>query len=559
MKLEKQKILLTLTAFLVTACGSGGSGDSSKNSSTLTIPTKSGPNKDNTEVPSGGSPTLVIPTKPKFDKGDVEVFSKNLLITSITGQGLTTTTKNIQNTGTINTTQPVDENLNIVPLLAQNGLTAINSGNITGKNISNDNIIYGMKGINGGNLENSGNINLTGHNIIGISVDKSRTKAEKVFATNSGDINLKINSDFETNIRNKRFNITLVGMDGNGDSNGSFVLNNSGKINIDALAFKNTVSQEKNIDFFNISGINLKTTKENDNTHTIINNGEINIRVHGSIPSDEDIYTYEGRSGVGISTLGKNINIINNKKIDISGIGSIGIIVSGKQSSAFNNGNISTFGDLSTGISIKEDGIGINEIKGIINVNGEHRSSGMQATGELAQVINKGEININGANAAGIRVSNYAKGLNDATGVITVGDSAYGMYASSGGIIENNGKIILSGKTNGSTGMYSIGKDSSIINNGEIILQNELDGDLAINAESGKYINSGRIIGKNSIEITGDKLGSFVVGVKENGDVGIVRANKIKLNGKITASKNLIKNNNKNILYKNIFVASKIA
>lgn len=237
---------------------------------------------------------------------------------------------------------------------------------------------------------------------------------------------------------------------------------------------------------------------------------------------------------------------------------------SNAKNTMINNGNITVSGKHSAGMSANGNNITMIN-KGVITASSED-SNGMVAYGENITAINEGTINVSGAYSNGISVSHGAVGINEATGVIKIdGKNAFAMSAVNGSKVINKGKIILNGD---SIGMYAGGAGinsdkyapSSIINEGEIILQDFNLYKIAIWATgNATYVNKGKIIGDDGIEIKTEDKGQFIVGKEVSGDIARVRAKRsLKIDGDVVASKDLIEDNKKEIIYKDVFSAPKI-
>lgn len=117
-----------------------------------------------------------------------------------------------------------------------------------------------------------------------------------------------------------------------------------------------------------------------------------------------------------------------------------------------NNGRLNLSKEGQIGMSINGKGTAIN--KGYIMLNGGDQT-GMYADGDGAKIINRGTIDVKGG--------------------------AIGMYATNNGVIENYGKIYLSGK-----------KDSTDASG-----YSDTHGNKAIVPNGGRVVNKGEIIFKN--------------------------------------------------------------
>lgn len=370
----------------------------------------------------------------------------------------------------------------------------INEGTINGVQSDLVETMNLMEGSSGGNLENKGTIKGTGISIVAMSNRSSR--GEGFTSINNGDIELNGNN------AENLYHTTLIGMDAN-----KSIDKDGGDEDITLINNKNITVHNNNFHLLNpnavssmyIRGMSMNVYDKSNAKNTMINNGNI---------------TVSGKHSSGMSANGNNITMIN---------------------------------------------------KGVINASSED-SNGMVAYGENIKAINEGTINVSGAYSNGISVSEGAIGINEATGIIKInGQNAFAMSAVNGSKVINKGKIILNGD---SIGMYAGGAGvnsdkyapSSIINEGEIVLENFNLYKTAIWATgNATYVNKGKIIGDDGIEIKTEDKGQFIVGKEASGDIARVRAKRsLKIDGDVVASKDLIEDNKKEIIYKDVFSAPKI-
>lgn len=370
----------------------------------------------------------------------------------------------------------------------------INEGVITGTQSDPIEIMNLMEGIAGGNLENKGTIKGTGVSIIAMYNRSSR--GEGFTSINNG--NIELNGNNAENLPHT----TLIGMEA------TKVLDKDGV--------------DEDITLINNKNISIHS----DNFHILNPNAVSSMYIHGMSMNVYD------------NSTAKN-TMINNGNINVSGRHSAGMVARGKNITLINKGTITT--------------------------NGED-SNGMRASGENIKVINEGTIDVTGPYSHGISVTEGAVGINETTGTIKInGQNAFAMSATDGSKVINKGKIVLSGE---SVGMYAgnVGRNSdkyvtsTIVNEGEIIFGDSNPYKTAIWAsDNGTYINNGKILGEDGIEIKTEDKGKFVVGKEASGDVSRVRAKRsLKIDGDIVASKDLIEDNKKEIIYKDVFSAPKI-
>lgn len=202
----------------------------------------------------------------------------------------------------------------------------------------------------------------------------------------------------------------------------------------------------------------------------------------------------------------------------------------------------------------------IVENKGTISVSGK-KATGMNSYGENTTAINRGTINVNGEDAIGMSALRGAVATNEKEGVINVqGFNSYGMVARLGGKIINKGKIILAGDSPIITGMFASHEGSSIVNEGEIIFLNDGTGRIAIQATNGAtYINKGKILTNGNLIVSTNDSGEFIIGKDASGNIAKVKAKRsLKIDGDITAAKDLIDGNKREIIYNDVFSAPTI-
>ena len=264
------------------------------------------------------------------------------------------------------------------------------------------------------------------------------------------------------------------------------------------------------------AGINLeanttvtadRTTAGNGAVGLYINYGKVNTDASSTINVEKETSNSANDSAVGIYSVNGS-EVTNAGKVNVGGKNSIGILgVAYRIDSKTNNPIINEFGTAAVG-------------QGQTNI------------------LNKGEVTLDGANATGIYVKNNnstatratAVGTNDTTGVITLtGDSSTGMSGDKA-TLENKGIINVNGQK--SVGMFA--KNSSELkNSGTIKLANGLSENepniaMYTNDANTKIINDKDIIGGNNtygiygkkvdLGVTGKvKVGNSSVGIYSNG------------------------------------------
>lgn len=538
---NKKYLFIGILSALVTACGSGGGGGGSSNSPSASTPTVSKPTTNivapvnpvvNPEVkPNGGddiyNPNLpsveeVIPSQPEpkeevspapqpeapqpeVPQPEEELpppppFERPPLKNSAT--------LDIKEEGQValvsfDGESAINEKSGVINVSAKHSSAilalgkdskGINEGTINGVQSDLVEVMNLMEGSSGGNLENKGTIKGTGISIVAMSNRSSR--GEGFTSINNGDIELNGNN------AENLYHTTLIGMEANKSIDKDGV-----DEDITLINNKNITVHNNNFHLLNpnavssmyIRGMSMNVFDKSNAKNTMINNGNINV---------------SGKHSMGMAAHGNNITMIN---------------------------------------------------KGVITASSED-SNGMVAYGENIKAINEGTINVSGAYSNGISVSEGAIGINEATGIIKInGQNAFAMSAVNGSKVINKGKIILNGD---SIGMYAGGAGvnsdkyapSSIINEGEIILQDFNLYKTAIwTTGNATYVNKGKIIGEDGIEIKTEDKGQFIVGKEASGDIARVRAKRsLKIDGDVVASKDLIEDNKKEIIYKDVFSAPKI-
>ena len=193
---------------------------------------------------------------------------------------------------------------------------------------------------------------------------------------------------------------------------------------------------------------------ESNMNDVILNNNSVYIYSadpFGTVTNYTDITT-TGADNYGLYTSGKTANY-GNMNLN-SGVGNIGIFaasgtaINGKDSITGKKTEI-TVGRTDTagshyGVGMASLG-GTIENEGIINVHNDN-SIGMYASGNGSKAINRGEINLSGANVTGMYLDNYAIGEN--RGIIrsvpnASNDGIKGVVALNNAIFKNYGKIII--------------------------------------------------------------------------------------------------------------------
>ena len=238
-----------------------------------------------------------------------------------------------------------------------------------------------------------------------------------------------------------------------------------------------------------------------------INYGKINTDASSTINVEKETSNSANDSAVGIYSVNGS-EVTSAGKVNVGGQNSIGILgVAYRIDSATNNPKVNEFGTAAVG-------------QGQTNI------------------LNKGEVTLDGANATGIYVKNNnstatratAIGTNDTTGVITLsGDSSTGMSGDKA-TLENKGTININGQK--SVGMFAKNssdlKNSGTINLADGLSENEPNIGMYTNDDDTKITNDKDIIGGNNTygiygkkaDLTGNgkiKVGNSSVGIYSNG------------------------------------------
>ena len=250
-----------------------------------------------------------------------------------------------------------------------------------------------------------------------------------------------------------------------------------------------------------------RTDAGNGAVGLFINYGKVNTDASSIINVEKETSNSANDSAVGIYSVNGS-EVTSAGKVNVGGQNSIGILgVAYRIDSATNNPIVNEFGTAAVG-------------QGQTNI------------------LNKGEVTLDGANATGIYVKNNnstatratAIGTNDTTGVITLsGDSSTGMSGDKA-TLENKGTININGQK--SVGMFAKNssdlKNSGTINLADGLSENEPNIGMYTNDDDTKITNDKDIIGGNNTygiygkkaDLTGNgkiKVGNSSVGIYSNG------------------------------------------
>lgn len=362
--------------------------------------------------------------------------------------------------------------------------------------ISEKNNTYGIVIDNKAEMENTGNIILTGEDSVGISLSNGGR-----LTGNTG--NIEVNNGIGIKVLNSELGydqntgiITINSQDGAGIAGVNSKVINNGIIYVNGLGLGiyGNNSELENYGDINISdgtGLSL------ENNSTLINSGTLNISGEGiGIKSDnsniENAGSIEITEGTGIYS--KNNTYLKNSESAVIRIFK-GTNIKSDNSSVENKANL--INENGTGISGNNsfitnegrinirDGLGIlAENNSLLNNNGDIKISG-SGTGMIAEtnsnIINNAEIKT--TNGTGI-ISNDSYVTNN--GIIV---------SSLNGIESSASEIINTGIINSSeTGIYSV-NDLYLANSGEINSKTGVVINTGSNEYSGHFLNTGKITG----------------------------------------------------------------
>lgn len=400
--------------------------------------------------------------------------------------------------------------------------TLINNGNIDvngrATTVPRENI--GMSVVNagsGGNINNTGVINLNGVNATGIKV--VATAGNTASAKSTGTINVAGGADAASSTRN--FGVWVEGqgtgtatamVDGpiNLSGNGAIGVHARGNATVDVAADAiPAFSQGSNQIAFFAFGPNAKINTVGNNAFDVTTTGSTLFRLEQGADFDgtDLTLTASGANSVGVmgtGTGGTNV-ITQNATFNVSGNGATGVIVEGgalgtiDAATTINLSGSNAVGAIADGQKHTLAGAnsGVASPNTVLTSAATLNSSQNGLTGYIARnrasLTNSGDINFTGAGATGIRVESGANGVN--TGNIAINDGGTGIVVNSGtgtlnttastsGIIDVNGGSTAA-RTRGVSASGS--RATATLNNGSLI---NLNGVGAIGAEA---INGGTV------------------------------------------------------------------
>ena len=295
------------------------------------------------------------------------------------------------------------------------------------------------------------------------------------------NVNSNVTARLTTTQANDLYNNQVVGIEANSSKNATS--NGQTQVNI---------ASGKTLDVARTDGTDKGGIGVFINYGKAKNEGTISIEKDGTANSDAvGIYSVNGSE------------VTNEGTVDVSGDKGIGILGMAYRTDTSNNPIVNEFGTAAVG-------------QGQTNI------------------LNKGQVSLDGANATGIYIKNNnasatratAVGTNDTTGVITLsGDSSTGMSGDKA-TLENKGTININGQK--SVGMFAKNssdlKNSGTINLADGLSENEPNIGMYTNDDDTKITNDKDIIGgDNTYGIYGKKVELGVNGKVKVGDnsVGI--------------------------------------
>lgn len=484
----------------------------------------------------------------------------------VSGTGIKSTSGSVTNQGSINISQGEDSvgissgsnavndkdatiqitGANSTGISVEENATAVNRGTITLTSTQNSKENYGMISAGGerAQIDNDGIINLNGYDYAaskevgyGMSIGDGRANNNNTIninrmygygmastegtLTNNGTINLTnggygIMGESGESFNNKDATITITGTPNMQNSYGMSMQDGTAKNfgQIDVIG-GSVNSETYGISVNGGNGLNHGLINmHSDNAFGLFDegDGEITNVAGGTI----NLY---GNNSVGMQTTsGKaenfgtiNIGVDNGTGAIVGGSGSTGMIA-GDGATAINSGHINMNGSNAAGMKLAGSGKVINNKGATINVSGAG-STGIWAAGS-GSAVNNGTINVSAADtaASGMRASTGTATNNAA--ITVTGNGAQGMYADGGNVVNAaSGTIDL--KAENTVGIYvanGSGSNLGTINlggTGAIGLQ--ADGGTATNSGSlkvsgtdtvGLYANGGTVVNSGTIEFS---------------------------------------------------------
>ena len=335
-------------------------------------------------------------------------------------------------------------------------------------------------------LTNTGNINFSGSNSIGIQVD-AEGSTPNVQVLNSGSISISGRSygmkwDSRVHGDSTLENAGSI-TTGGGYSAGIAVIEQQGKTGTDSIrAYQGKVKNTGGItvDGSNSIGMYLKVNPKDNitNTGTINVNGQHNIGMRvdkGSVATDET----------------GNPSAINTGNIVVKGTANIGMVSNGASKAQNTGGTITLTGTTGNSAGMYATGGGTVENTGTITGSGLEKTTGISVDAGSTGT-SSGNINLSGSSEiAGV----YNTGTFTMTsGIITVEGTGAGVFAkNSASTTEIDGKVVASGGAQGrAVGLYVAGTAKiDLGKNGTPSLEIGRNGLMFYNKTTGPSANDG--------------------------------------------------------------------
>lgn len=468
------------------------------------------------------------------------------------------------------------------------GMSAGNSSTIKNTkgtiNVNGENSV-GMIAENGGQAENSGNINISSNYIDMINdVETLFDSVSKGMSSEGGMI--KNEADGTITVSGSAIGM-LTDNTNKAENNGKIIISNSKNADItNKFTGVGMASHNKG----EISNLGSITSDVNNTIGMLTSNGTINnltdsngkqaeIKLSGNEVSgmigfgnsninNTGIITLNGEEASGIKTYGESI--INNKGvISVKGADTAGIIAEGK-STITNEGKIYLVGDSVTGIDAEDSENTTVTNKGEIFVKNtakydfENENADwveavgivVSGTGSTGTNEKGATITVEGDNGRGMQAVNGAEVINNGT-IKVSGKGAYGMVAETGSTATNNGRIdIVDTEVQSSEdkieteagGMLAAG--GHIVNNGDIYIDSSMKvndneqtkNDFALRSKDGGTItNNGNIIVTEDVKIETPDMSAYIIGTNKDGSYGKVSAETVTVDGNVKVSAEMAK------------------
>ncbi|MBO5443119.1 MAG: hypothetical protein J6A33_04970 [Alphaproteobacteria bacterium] len=344
----------------------------------------------------------------------------------------------------------------------------------------------GMSSSGSGNVENSGEINL------------SNASGQAGMLVNGGNANNAAGANI--NITGGTNQVGIKVINGTASNAGSITFSNGATGTAMTAAGTNSVATNTSsgqiiIDQNSIVAMSSSNGAKVSNAGTIT----VNTQVSAITATGSGSVAENAAGGViNLSSRGLGVNISNGAKGTNSGV--INLLEQSESTAMAAKDTGSSIENIGT-INVDSYGTGMSATSGASAINrGSIVSSGEDAmyvtgtgTAENAayrsirvtngkgmtlngtgSITNNGTINVSGTGRYGMYVTGTGSAVNKGSIVVnntaTSGSVSYGMYAINGGTITNNGTITMTGNTDNLIGMYASGAGSSIVNTGEITI-----------------------------------------------------------------------------------------